>query len=58
MVSDQGEKYNRLSVFGGKDYLFMYDYSCRPFDITLWTLEGRRIQAYWLNPADSVWLMI
>lgn len=55
LVSDQGEKYNRISVFGGKDYLFVYDYSGRPFDIELWPLEGRRIQAYWLNPADGIY---
>lgn len=53
LVSPQKERYHRVSVFAGKDYLFAYTYAGDKFEISLELFKGKKAAAYWLNPASG-----
>ena len=53
LLSAQGEKYKRVSVFAGKDYLFAYTYTGGEFVLSLEHFNGKTVEGYWLNPASG-----
>lgn len=56
LVSGQKEKYERVSVFAGKDYLFAYDYLGKGFTISLENFKGRKkVSAFWFDPASGIY---
>jgi hypothetical protein len=61
VAGDEGEKYDRVLVTRGKNYLFAYTYTGRDFTLKLGALTGPKLNAAWFNPrtgevtaADSV----
>lgn len=56
LTDGQGEKYSRIAVFAGKDFLFAYDYLGIPFGIDL--SEYRGAQMWYFNPATGVFSYI
>lgn len=55
LLSGQGERYERIAVFAGEDYLFAYDYLGRAFTVDLKKFAGRKLAAYWFDPSDGVY---
>lgn len=53
LVSPQRERYHRISVFAGEDYLFAYTYTGERFAVSLGHFKGKRAEGYWLNPASG-----
>jgi len=47
---DGGEKYDRIIVSRGKDYLLAYTYTGREFTIKLGSVSGLELNAWWYNP--------
>lgn len=54
LLSEQKEKYERVSVFAGPDFIFCYDYMGEEFTISLAGYEGRKMYAYWMDPTSGV----
>lgn len=50
LVSPQCERYHRISVFAGEDYIFVYDYSGDEFELSLKNYMNEKMSAYWMNP--------
>lgn len=50
VVVDQGERYDRVIATRGRQYLFAYAYTGRPFEVRLGVIEGERVRAWWYNP--------
>lgn len=50
IVGDPGEKYERVAVTRGKDYLLAYVYTGREFSIRMGVLEGSKVRAFWYDP--------
>ncbi len=53
LLSGQKERYERIAVFAGDDFLFAYDYLGGGFTIDLRRFAGKRVSAWWMNPADG-----
>ena len=53
VVSGSGEKYDRLLATKGRDYLFVYSYTGRPFSVRPGAIAGRSLRAWWFNPRDG-----
>lgn len=53
VYGDPGYRYNRLLVTRGKDYLFAYIYTGRPFELKMGHISGETLNAYWYNPKDG-----
>ena len=53
LVSPQGERYHRISVFAGADFLFAYDYLGEAFTLSLAPYAGRKLTAGWFNPVSG-----
>lgn len=58
LLSPQGEKHERISVFAGDGFVFVYDYSGRPFEIDISGLAGKKLSAYWLEPSSGIYSFI
>lgn len=54
LLSGQKEKYDRVAVFAGKDYLLAYDYTGSCFEINISGLECKKKYAYWHDPVSGV----
>lgn len=61
VAGDEGERYDRVLVTRGKNYLFAYAYTGRDFTLKLGSLTGSKLNVSWFNPrtgevtsADSV----
>ena len=50
IAGDVGEKYERVSVTRGANYLFAYTYTGRDFALTLGALSGTTLNVAWFNP--------
>jgi hypothetical protein len=50
VAGDEGEKYDRVLVTKGKDYLMAYIYTGREFKIKLGGISGKKVTAWWFNP--------
>lgn len=50
IVGEQGEKYERVAVTRGKDYLLAYIYTGREFSLRMGVIQGSKVQAFWYDP--------
>jgi len=50
LASPQGEKYERVSITRGNDYLLAYTYTGREFQLKMGVIEGQQVMAYWYDP--------
>jgi len=53
VTEGDGEAYERIAVFAGKDYIFCYDYTGHPFTLDLESYEGT-FDTYWMDPVTGV----
>lgn len=53
VVSGQGERYDHIGVFAGKDYLLAYDYSGKPFTLDLSGYQTS-LECHWLDPITGI----
>ncbi len=51
LISGQKEKYDRVSVFAGKDFIVCYSYEGEEFELDLTKYIGQKLFAYWVDPA-------
>ncbi len=49
----QKEQYHRISVFEGEHYIICYDYLGEKFALDLTSLEGKTIEARWMDPVSG-----
>lgn len=49
VAGDEGEKYNRILVSRGKDYLMAYNYTGRDFTIQMGKISGNKVIAWWYD---------
>lgn len=52
---DEKEKYERVSVFAGKDFLFAYSYLGEEFSVKLERFHDTILMAYWFDPTSGVY---
>lgn len=50
VTGDEGEKYDRVLVTKGKDFLMAYSYTGRSFTLQLGGISGEKVRAWWFNP--------
>jgi len=55
LISGQKERYDRVAVFAGRDYLLAYDYTGGRFVINISGLECEKKYAYWHDPVSGVY---
>ncbi len=55
LVSGQKEKYGRIAVFAGPDFVFCYDYTGEEFTLGLSAYQGRYMSAYWYDPTSGTY---
>jgi hypothetical protein len=53
VLSGSGERYEHLVAARGRDYLFVYSYTGRPFTIRPGVIAGSTLRAWWFNPRDG-----
>ena len=53
VTEGDGEAYERIAVFAGKDYIFCYDYTGHPFTLDLESYKGT-FDTYWMDPVTGV----
>jgi len=49
----QKERYHRISVFAGEDFVLCYDYSGDEFMLDMSRYQGKAMDAYWMDPRDG-----
>ncbi len=50
---DDGEKYDKIMVTRGKDYLMAYNYSGRPFSMKMGAVDGDEVNVWWYDPTSG-----
>lgn len=55
LLSGQKEKYERIAVFAGPDFVFCYDYMGEEFTVSLAPYKNRKMDAYWFDPTSGVY---
>lgn len=55
LLSGQKEKYHRIAVFAGEDYLFAYDYLGEEFTLDLSGYLGSVLHVHWYDPTSGVY---
>ena len=58
LTSDQKEKYERVAVFAGPDFVFCYDYMGEEFSIRLPKWQGKKQYASWYDPTSGIYSYI
>jgi hypothetical protein len=53
IVGEQGEKYAYLAATRGNAYAFVYDYTGKPFEVRMGSINGSSVQASWYNPRNG-----
>ncbi|SMC39610.1 glycoside hydrolase family 140 protein [Pedobacter africanus] len=54
LIADgNGEKYSRLMVTRGKDYIFVYTYTGRNIPLKMGVIGSNQVKASWFNPRDG-----
>lgn len=53
LVCGQKEKYERVSVFAGKDFILCYSYIGAEFTLNLSSYKEKKLFAYWVDPANG-----
>lgn len=54
LTTRQKERYYHISIFGGDNFLFVYDYMGEEFEISLAEYIGKTMDAFWFNPQSGV----
>lgn len=54
----QKERYHRISVFAGEDFVFCYDYNGDEFILDMTKYMDKAMDAYWMNPQDGTYSYI
>ena len=54
----QKERYHRISVFAGEDFVFCYDYSGDEFLLDLTRYQDKEMDAWWMDPRSGVYSYI
>ena len=49
VAKDEGEKYDRILLTRGKDYLMAYTYTGREFTIQMGKIAGKKVHAWWYD---------
>ena len=52
-LGEEGEKYDRISVFAGPDYILCYSFTGRKIVLKAGSMEGPA-EYYWMNPLTGV----
>jgi len=55
LLSGQKEKYGRVSVFAGEDFIFCYDYEGHEFTLDISGYKGMKLDAYWFEPVSGAY---
>lgn len=58
LLFGQKERYHRISVFAGEDYVLCYDYMGDEFMLDLSAYMDKKMDAYWMNPQDGTYSYI
>ncbi len=58
LLFGQKERYHRISVFAGEDYILCYDYSGDEFLLDVRGYRDKAMDAYWMNPQDGTYSYI
>lgn len=58
LLYGQKERYHRIAVFAGEDFVFCYDYNGDQFMLDLTTYKDKTMDAYWMNPQDGTFSYI
>ncbi|MBR3644755.1 MAG: glycoside hydrolase family 140 protein [Parasporobacterium sp.] len=53
LVFGQKERYHRIAVFAGKDFIFCYDYMGDEFMLRLDGYADRKLDCSWMDPRDG-----
>jgi hypothetical protein len=53
VVGEQGEKYNYIAATRGNDYVFIYDYTGKPFEVRMGKINGGSVKASWYSPKNG-----
>jgi hypothetical protein len=53
IVSGGGSRYDRVLAARGRDYVFVYSYSGKPFEVRLGRVSGDRLLAWWFDPRSG-----
>lgn len=53
LLTPQKERYHRVSIFAGDDYLFAYNYEGDEYTVSLNEFKDRLIDCYWMNPING-----
>ena len=53
VVAGSGDRHERLIATKGRDYLFVYSYTGRPFSVRPGVVAGSSLRAWWFNPRDG-----
>ena len=58
LLSEQGEKYDYISVLAGEDFLLAYTVTGRQIALSLKAYGGRKLQACWMDPVTGMYTYI
>lgn len=50
LAGDQGEKYERVQITRGNDFLLAYIYTGRQFSLKMGVIKGNKVKAFWYDP--------
>lgn len=53
LACEQGEKYDRISVFGGPDFILCYSFRRKKIVLRKGALEGKA-EVWWMNPLSGI----
>lgn len=53
LLSPQKERYHRVSIFAGSNYIFAYNYMGDSYTISLEEYKNYAMDAYWMNPQNG-----
>lgn len=58
LLFGQKERYHRIAVFAGEDYVLCYDYMGDEFELDLRRYQDKAMDAYWMDPQSGTWSYI
>ena len=58
LLYGQKERYHRIAVFAGEDFVLCYDYCGDQFMLDLQAYQDKAMDAYWMNPQDGTFSYI
>lgn len=53
LAGRQGEKYDRIALTRGKNYIMAYTYTGRNFSLHMGKIEGKTLKVSWFSPRDG-----